>query len=296
MMRRELIDELLQKTSRTFALAIPLLPEALCAEVGVGYLLFRIADTLEDAPRLGRDARIAELQDWITLLQEPTHDAAQQLAARWKISPPSDNEDYNYLLSETPAVIGALHALPSDSQAVILRHAIRSAQGMAETLAGADIRGSFRLTSLADLQQYCYYVAGIVGEMLTDLFALRLPPSKARDALANSAARFGEALQLVNILKDAPDDARDGRTYLPTAPPHTEVIALARDNLAHAARYAAHLEAAGAAAGMVAFVTLPRTLAEATLDELERGNRKVARSVVSAKLAEAQAIRSGQAT
>ena len=39
------IDRLLVRTSRTFALAIPLLPEPLRREVGVAYLLFRIADT-----------------------------------------------------------------------------------------------------------------------------------------------------------------------------------------------------------------------------------------------------------
>jgi len=42
-------DGLLQKTSRTFALAIPLLPEPTRTAVGAAYLLFRVADTFEDA-------------------------------------------------------------------------------------------------------------------------------------------------------------------------------------------------------------------------------------------------------
>ena len=44
-----LMDHLLEKTSRTFALTVPLLPEPTRCEVTVAYLLFRVADTLEDA-------------------------------------------------------------------------------------------------------------------------------------------------------------------------------------------------------------------------------------------------------
>ena len=46
---QDLLQDLLVKTSRTFALAIPLLPEPTRREVTVAYLLFRIADTFEDA-------------------------------------------------------------------------------------------------------------------------------------------------------------------------------------------------------------------------------------------------------
>ena len=55
------LASLLGRTSRTFALAIPLLEEPLRTEVGVAYLLLRIADTLEDAPRWGRDRRAEAL-------------------------------------------------------------------------------------------------------------------------------------------------------------------------------------------------------------------------------------------
>ncbi|MEO1497536.1 MAG: squalene/phytoene synthase family protein [Planctomycetota bacterium] len=291
-----LIDDLLQKTSRTFALAIPLLPEPLQSEVGVGYLLFRIADTLEDAELLGRDERIAALQEWIELLEAPSATEAKRLANGWAKAPTSTNAEYNRLLRETPAVIARFLAFEDASRAAIAKHAARSARGMAETLSGSDAAGTLALATLEELREYCYFVAGIVGEMLTDLFELRLDASPSRDALAVDAAAFGEGLQLVNILKDAPDDARDGRTYLPPGVSRAEVIQLAHDNLAAAERYADHLQAAGADEGVLAFVTLPRTLAEATLDGLEHGERKVTRGVVAEKLAEAEAIRTGRAS
>ena len=82
---------------------------------------------------------------------------------------------------------------------------------------GRTERGNLVLTDLEDLKNYCYFVAGIVGEMLTELFLLGRPTLSGVAAfLRGRAAAFGEALQLVNILKDAAGDAAEGRT-LPAA-------------------------------------------------------------------------------
>jgi hypothetical protein len=65
------IDELLEKTSRTFALSIPLLPQPTRRQLGVAYLLFRIADTFEDAVDWPNDRRIAALREFEDLLKIP---------------------------------------------------------------------------------------------------------------------------------------------------------------------------------------------------------------------------------
>ena len=132
-------------------------------------------------------------------------------------------------------------------------------------------RQRLQLDDVADLQAYCYAVAGIVGEMLTELFLLQdrdeLRP--AAPALRQDAASFGEALQLVNILKDAASDAVEGRCYLPDAVEVGEVFALARRDLEVAGRYCVRLEQAGAPRGFVAFTCLPVLLAWATLRRVE---------------------------
>ena len=107
---RAFLDEQLQKTSRTFALAIPLLPEPLRREVSVGYLLFRIADTLEDAERLGRDQRIEQLSRFVDLLED-REDNGAQAADHWRSLGVSTNESYNQLLSESATVLHALRGL-----------------------------------------------------------------------------------------------------------------------------------------------------------------------------------------
>ena len=66
------IDDLLEKTSRTFALSIPLLPEPTRRELAIAYLLFRIADTFEDAAAWQPERQIGALDDFIALLESPS--------------------------------------------------------------------------------------------------------------------------------------------------------------------------------------------------------------------------------
>jgi farnesyl-diphosphate farnesyltransferase len=122
-----------------------------------------------------------------------------------------------------------------------------------------------------------------VGEMLTELFLL------GREALApiapylrQRAASFGEALQLVNILKDSAVDAAEGRSYLPAEGSRENVFALARHDLGVAGDYIRALQAHGAPRGLVEFTALPVLLARATLDRVEsRGpGSKISRSKV----------------
>ena len=264
------LDRLLEKTSRTFALSIPLLPEPTRREVGIAYLLFRIADTFEDATLWGPERRIATLAEFATLLaaDDPAADAAA--SARWTADPPCAQEGYLELLREVPAVLADFRALPAGAAATIREHVAASAQGMARFVARMR-GGELRLADLADLQAYCYVVAGIVGEMLTDLFLLgRAPLAPVAPYLRERAARFGEALQLVNIVKDAGSDRSEGRRYLPEGVDREEVFALARRDLGAAGEYVLALQNAGAPSGLVGFTALPVELAWATLERVEK--------------------------
>ena len=62
------LDQLLEGSSRTFALTIPLLPEPIRAQVTVAYLLFRVADTLEDSERWTLAARGEKLRAFAAVL------------------------------------------------------------------------------------------------------------------------------------------------------------------------------------------------------------------------------------
>ncbi len=154
---------------------------------------------------------------------------------------------------------------------------------MADFVGRQDAAGAIVLEDLDDLRRYAYAVAGIVGELLTTLFVANDPALAAAEVRARldaEAVLFGEGLQLVNILKDAPADAREGRAYLPRSVERATVVDLARSDLVHAERYVEALAAAGASPRTVAFCELPLRLAVATLDRLDAGAPKLTREEV----------------
>jgi farnesyl-diphosphate farnesyltransferase len=265
------LQSLLQKTSRTFALSIPLLAEPCRREIGVAYLLFRIIDTFEDATRWSPARRAEELLEFAALME--TGQTPGDLAASWLREPPLDHPGYLELLAVAPAVLDWYQHLRPRARDLIGMHVARSARAMAEVVGRSDDQGALSLQSIDELRDYCYAVAGIVGEMLTELFILQSPALLAvAGELRARAVEFGEGLQLVNILKDASPDAAEGRVYLPAGATLSEVFALARSDLRRAVEYTELLRSGGADRGLVAFNALNASLAVGTIRLLrERG-------------------------
>jgi farnesyl-diphosphate farnesyltransferase len=263
------LEELLEKTSRTFALSIPVLPEPTRRQVMIAYLLFRIADTFEDAAHWPPGRRVEALREFQGLLSRYSPEEAARLACRWTSAGPSGNAAYGELIAEVPLVLEAFFALEEQAVSSVRAHVLRSAEGMAGFVERSR-EGVLVLDDVADLRAYCYAVAGIVGEMLTDLFLLgRASLAGIAPTLRERAAAFGEALQLVNILKDTATDVAEGRSFLPRSAPRSEVFALARRDLGTAREYTLALQRAGAPRGIVEFCALPAELAWATLEKVE---------------------------
>ncbi len=266
------LDDLLVKTSRTFALSIPRLEGATRDQVTLGYLLLRIADTLEDAAVWRREQRVEALFRFADLLNDTGDTAgggAAALVASWLAEPPSPHEGYLELLEATEEVLSAYRGLDPRARSVIGRHVRRTCVGMAHIVKRADRDGELRLDGISELRDYCYVVAGIVGEMLTELFLLGAPLEPAAEALRRRAASFGEALQLVNILKDAATDEGEGRSFIRDGRDRTLAFELARSDLEVAGEYVARLQRAGAPRGYLEFTALPVRLAWATLARVE---------------------------
>ena len=231
------LEELLEKTSRTFALSIPVLPEPTRRQVMIGYLLFRIADTFEDAAHWPPGRRVKALREFQGLLSGYSPGEAARLAALWTAANPSPNPGYRELIAEVPRVLEAFFALDERAVSSVRAHVIRSAEGMAGFVERSR-DGVLALADTAALREYCYAVAGIVGEMLTDLFLLgRETLAAIAPYLRERAAAFGEALQLVNIVKDAATDVAEGRSFLPRSVARPEIFALARGDLGVAREY-----------------------------------------------------------
>ncbi len=268
------MDSLLMETSRTFAMSIPFLEEPLREEVGLAYLLFRILDTFEDAEAWEPSKRIQALQHFMAALQPQTTEDQWKIAtARWLEHPPSEHDGYKLLLSEIPWVVQSLFRFREKVQHVILLHTSRTAEGMIFFLRQMQPNGSLNLQDRPQLRKYCYTVAGIVGELLTDLFLLeekKMTPSTEveRNKLFQQAAAFGEVLQIVNILKDATDDAKEGRSYLPEHLSIEELFLMISEDIVQAIQYIYTLQDKRASDGILAFTALPLLIAQETLGML----------------------------
>lgn len=249
-------------TSRTFAAAIPLLDEPLATQVTVAYLLLRIADTFEDADSWTTAQKLDALTAFESTLQARASGPLQ--------SPPGFDEAHEELMTKAPLVMAALAAFPAKAQDAIASHVARTVVGMREFLANATGARGVELSTVDELFRYCYIVAGIVGELLTELFVFHVPAlASVESKLRAEAAAFGEALQLVNILKDRERDAQEGRRFIPRNAELSAVLARARRDCERAATYTQLLEEGGAPQGILAFTRFPLRVAEETLSALE---------------------------
>src|SRR5215510_1967553 len=125
------LEDLLEKTSRTFALSIPVLPEPTRGEVMIAYLLFRIADTFEDAAHWPAGRRIEALREFRKLLTDYSPAEAERLSRKWTAAGASPHAGYCELIERVPLVLEAFFALDPEAVESVRAHVSRSAEGMA---------------------------------------------------------------------------------------------------------------------------------------------------------------------
>lgn len=162
-----------RSVARTFAIACRLLPREVRDDVYLLYLVFRTLDDLVDDGRPEASARIGGVESWCRGGEPETTEARilEDLAARYPV--------------------------PRDAVADFCL-------GMRDDLAHEPLRTE------ADLDTYCYRVAGTVGVVMGAVLGTDGDPAEARQA----AAALGAAMQRTNILRDIDEDRSIGRCYL----------------------------------------------------------------------------------
>lgn len=225
---------ILGSVSRTFALTIPLLPPTIEKVVGNTYLLCRIVDTIEDAADLSPDIKQALSQLFLdAVLGKSSVDSF--VTPCLKALKNYSNQDELDLIIHTPTVLRILHTCSIGDQAAVSRCISIMSNGMSH------FHGRQNETGLKDLQEfeeYCYVVAGVVGELLTTIFSNHSSEfaKRIRGHEALSIA-FGQALQMTNILKDSPEDQARGVSWKPINIDQTELLYIAYQKLQDSLRY-----------------------------------------------------------
>ncbi len=205
-------QSVLPAVSRTFALGIKVLPGDLGQAVLDAYLLCRIADTVEDAPDVDPAHKAAMFDDFLAGFDDPAAlqrflGAVQQLRG---------DEAHLALTHHSDLVLTHFARLPIKTRSVVRKWVTEMVLGMRKFV--LLYPHGIRIQTVEEYKEYCYYVAGTVGYMLTDLWHEHSTTitSQRYTVLRERCRAFAEALQTVNILKDVAVDAeQENSIYVP---------------------------------------------------------------------------------
>lgn len=198
-------EVLLKRVARSFQLSLRILPASIRSTLSLAYMLARASDSIADASSAPEFQRLALLRALPDFYPEKSPDLGLT----------GYEKD---LVQRLPELLEVLQSMPDaaaiiEAWRVILRGQIFDLERFCSTESGDPSPP----LSPEELDEYTYLVAGSVGEFWTRLCCQHIPgySSKTLEQLLPAARRFGQALQLVNILRDRRTDADMGRVYIP---------------------------------------------------------------------------------
>lgn len=254
---------ILKLTSRTFYIPIKLLNPTLRRAVGSAYLCMRAIDEIEDHEQMDAQTKQFLLEETSKLLQnEFNEDAYREL-----LRPHAE------LLPEVTLRLGDwLLVCPSDVLEKVKDSTRIMAEGMAKWV-GKD----FDIKTPEDLDDYTFYVAGLVGVMLSDIWEAYDGTKTDREL----AIGYGRGLQAVNMLRNQDEDADRGVRFIPDGWTRDDMFTYAEKNLAQADEYIKSIKTKN----ILLFCKIPLALAKSTLAALHSGREKMNRKEVESTVA-----------
>ena len=208
---------ILRSVSRSFYLSIRFLPAQLRESIALAYLLARTTDTVADTPRISGTLRVETLQTLSKAIQgKASRSVVVDLVASF--APLQQHAAERTLVESLPDCLESLEHLEMADRNDIRALLEKITQGQMLDLHRFDNPEEIRaLRAAADLDEYTYLVAGCVGEFWTRLCFrhVRKFATLSEDEMLTLGKRYGVALQLINILRDAGSDLRAGRCYFP---------------------------------------------------------------------------------
>jgi farnesyl-diphosphate farnesyltransferase len=229
-------------------------------------LLARASDTIADAGQLGIQERRDLLARFVKFVTEGKTFRMPEVKGL--------PEGEKVLMSRLDDCMAALENLP-DRQQVSVRKVVKIiTEGQCWDLDRFAGEGVVSLDSDDELRTYTYQVAGCVGEFWTEI-GIEEGGEFARasdDEMMRWGQAYGRSLQLINILRDVPEDQNNGRCYLPGARTRKQLlrerqrwIKEAYKGLDQAERYTRSLNGRRMRFGTV----LPAMIGRKTLSRLE---------------------------
>ncbi len=227
------LDKILEETSRSFYLSLSKLPSKIRSQVGLLYLLARTSDTIADSERGSTADRLAWLKQYGGFVQG----TGEELPDLGELAAIQRNPAEGRLLEVVDSSVACLDSFSEEDKERIRRclEIIISGQTLdLERFADASPENMVSLDDDSELDDYAYRVAGSVGEFWTSVSLGHLFKLGAEDErrIYELAVRFGKSLQMINILRDIPEDLAMGRCYIPS-PALSEIKLTPTDLLDH---------------------------------------------------------------
>jgi len=261
----------LKETSRTFFIPITFLQKELKTTVATAYLMMRAIDEIEDneSPEITSELKNAILLSVSGLLKEEQFNEQKY----FEIIKPIQS----HLSEVTLRLSDWISLLPDGADKIVKDATSEMAEGM-----GKWAKNDFQVRTKADLDEYTYYVAGLVGVMLSELWDWNAGVKTDREL----AIAYGRGLQLVNILRNQEEDFRErGVSFVPDGWTRTDLFNYAEENLEKADLYMKDIHKRS----ILLFCRLPLALAHKTLKSLKEGKEKMSREEVEKTVEEIQA-------
>lgn len=260
----------LKATSRTFYIPITFLEKELKLSVGAAYLVLRALDEIEDNedPDVTLDMKYDMLMKTSEVLARDEFDDEAYQAI---IAPVKDK-----MPEVTLRMADWIQVCPEGSRKIVKDAAAEMAMGMAKWA-----KLNWNIQTREDLDDYTYYVAGLVGVLLSDLWEWKHGILTDREL----AKDYGRGLQAVNILRNQEEDMVErGVSFVPDGWTRDDLFAYADEKLANGDAYIASLNKRT----IIMFAKLPLALAHKTLTALKDGREKISRSEVEETVEEVQ--------
>ena len=215
-----LLRTILKRVSRSFYLTLAVLPKPVRDQVGLAYLFARAADTIADTGQLDQRTRIECLRRLKSQFVQGSVNEQDIKEIQGLVAPRQDNPSEQLLLNELAHCFALYQRLIPEDQARIAQLLPTLIEGMEfdqVQFPETPNKEVAALKTLHDLDYYTFAVAGCVGEFWTHMMCAHLPNLSHWDlaAMVPIGIRYGKGLQLVNILRDVPQDLRMGRCYIP---------------------------------------------------------------------------------
>lgn len=210
------ITSLLKHTSRSLYLSVQALPAPIRSTFGIAYLLCRYADTIADTHLIPQERRLYWIKEFPSIIRRQDHTQGHLLAQ--EISGAAENPYEKELLKNLTPCLNVFDTLRDEHKAFVYEVAQAVCDGMHLDLQTFPSQTAAHITAFArreELETYCRLMGGMPGLFWSKLIYSSCAVGLPEEEFYTLGKNIGDALQIVNILRDFPKDLRIGRCYFP---------------------------------------------------------------------------------